>query len=200
MKCEFYLITTNNMTQEIAEYVPLLNHDDYVIMNQYPFTIRKKSNYKKVKDSFQSYGYMSVWIDGKNYLKHRLIADQFLPNPNNLPEVDHINHDRSDNHIENLRWVSHTDNIKNRASMKRIMYEFVDDIPDESIKVLDYGKHNFDDYYFYDDVFYFYNGINYRILHINEFKNGLKFVHMTNTNGKCVSVCYNKFKKIYHLD
>ena len=143
---------------------------------------------------------MSVWIDGKNYLKHRLIADQFLPNPNNLPEVDHINHDRTDNHIENLRWVSHTDNIKNRASMKRIMYEFVDDIPDESIKVLDYGKHNFDDYYFYDDVFYFYNGINYRILHINEFKNGLKFVHMSNTNGKCVSVCYNKFKKIYHLD
>lgn len=202
MKCRFYLNTTNNMTQEIAEYVPLLNHDDYVIMNQYPFTIRKKGNYKKVKDGFhKSTGYIRVYLENNHsYQKHRLIAQQFIPNPDNLPSVDHINHDRTDNHLENLRWVSNSENQRNKSSHMGITYDYVDNIPDDSIVVNDYGDHEFENYYYYNDVFYFYNGVQYRKLHINEFKNGSKFVYMIDTDGKCVSVCYNKFKKIYNFD
>lgn len=42
----------------------------------------------------------------------RLIALAFIPNPNNLPEVDHINYNRKDYSIENLQWVSHADNVR----------------------------------------------------------------------------------------
>lgn len=42
----------------------------------------------------------------------RLIALQFIPNPNNLKVVDHINNDQSDDSIENLQWITNADNIK----------------------------------------------------------------------------------------
>jgi len=44
---------------------------------------------------------------------HRLIAQTFLPNPKNLPLVDHINGKKDDNRVENLRWSSPSDNVKN---------------------------------------------------------------------------------------
>ena len=44
---------------------------------------------------------------------HRFIAEQLLPNPHNLPIVDHINRDKLDNRLENLRWVSRADNFWN---------------------------------------------------------------------------------------
>lgn len=51
-------------------------------------------------------------LDYKNVIIHRLIADLFLPNPLNLPEVDHINGNKQDNRVENLEWVSSGENQK----------------------------------------------------------------------------------------
>lgn len=55
---------------------------------------------------------------GKRCTVHRLVAEAFIPNPDNLREVDHINSIRNDNHIENLRWVSHQDNMRNPTTMQ----------------------------------------------------------------------------------
>lgn len=43
---------------------------------------------------------------------HRLVAEVYLPNPYKLSDVDHVDSNRSNNHIDNLRWLSHGDNIK----------------------------------------------------------------------------------------
>ncbi len=40
------------------------------------------------------------------------MAECFLPNPNNLPEVDHLDSDRMNASVDNLEWVSHSENIK----------------------------------------------------------------------------------------
>lgn len=49
-------------------------------------------------------GFVSIRIKGKIYLLHRLLAIQFLANPNNLSIVEHIDGDKTNNSLENLRW------------------------------------------------------------------------------------------------
>lgn len=48
---------------------------------------------------------------------HRLVAEAFLPNPNGYPCIDHINGCKSDNRVENLEWVTHSENTKRAVAM-----------------------------------------------------------------------------------
>ena len=69
------------------------------------------------KQSISKNGYMRVILsdNGKNktYFVHRLVAAAFIPNPDNLPEIDHIDGNRANNHADNLRWVTAKENSNN---------------------------------------------------------------------------------------
>lgn len=69
-------------------------------------------------------GYLGVMLydaNGRcrNRAIHRLVAEAFIPNPDNLPEVNHINEDKHDNSVKNLEWISHIDNCGYGTSRER---------------------------------------------------------------------------------
>lgn len=58
------------------------------------------------------YPQVRLWKDNKGtwFYIHRLVAQAFIPNPNNLPEVNHIDGNRTNNHVSNLEWVTSSEN------------------------------------------------------------------------------------------
>jgi hypothetical protein len=105
-----------NLLFEIDEYPGYFVGTDLNIYSE------KQGSIKMMKQGIDARGYYRVCLykDGKEIKKkvHRLIAKMFIPNPNNLEFIDHINHNRSDNRLENLRWVSRKDNNRNRCMNK----------------------------------------------------------------------------------
>lgn len=59
-------------------------------------------------------GYSCVSIDGKVLLLHRIVASAFIPNPDNKPQVNHKNGDKTDNNVENLEWCTRSENCLHR--------------------------------------------------------------------------------------
>ena len=187
--------------KSVIDFVPLLNHDDYEILNQYPFTIRRKDNHRALALYDRSKGYPGVFIDGKPYFMHRLVALQFIPNPNNLPQVDHISHDISDYHIENLRWCSSSTNNRNKRLYKGITHEFTDTLHNDAFEIEYYetrnGRRYFKDYYYSitEDKFYYDNELNYRIVPPYLTTSESQVVCLRDIDSKSVAVVIYKFKQ-----
>ena len=73
------------------------------------------SKYKKNKQGKQVvYPRIRLCIEGKGkwIALHRLIAEVFIPNPENLPHVNNKDGNRLNNHVDNLEWCTHEQNIK----------------------------------------------------------------------------------------
>ena len=178
---------------------------DYEIWSEFPYPIRRKGTDKIIKESIDSNGYVRIYLNNIKSYKHRIIAQQFIPNDDesNRLFIDHIDHNKINNHISNLRWVSQQENLKNKSSHRGIIYEYVDEIDDEAIEITDYGDHRFQFYYYSeaDDSFYFFNGKKYRKLHVNVVKNNTsQFVQAYDTDNKLVKIILNKFKRLYGIE
>ena len=187
---------------------------DYEICTEYPYTIRRKDNHFEPSESYNVNGYIQVNLNRDCYGKHVVIATQWIDNddPEHKTQVDHRNKHRDDNRIENLRWVTRSKNNLNKSVHKGVVYEYFDDIPEESMVVDFYetrnGYHEFDEgryYYYYDeesDEDVFYGKVDddlYRKLHINILKNGTRYVNCRDIDNKQVAVCINRFKRQHDL-
>lgn len=76
---------------------------------------------KKLNETFNSQGYSRLIINGKAIRTHRLVANKYIPNPNNYKVVDHIDFNKSNNTVENLMWITHSENSKRAYSKIKSM-------------------------------------------------------------------------------
>ncbi len=70
---------------------------------------------KLIGEGYNNDGYRRITLKGKPYYIHRLVALAFLDNPDNLPEVDHVDECKENNNASNLRWVSKSENTKHSS-------------------------------------------------------------------------------------
>ena len=80
--------------------------------------VRNAHTERILKPQIQTAGYLQVCLSRntvqKRYLVHRLVAQEFIDNPDELPFIDHIDGDTKNNHVSNLRYASGTQNQGNR--------------------------------------------------------------------------------------
>ena len=80
--------------------------------------------HRALKPKIDRYGYevVGLFINGKSHHRtvHRLVAQAFVPNPNNLPTVNHINENKTDNRAVNLEWLSVADNDNHGTRNERM--------------------------------------------------------------------------------
>ena len=167
---------------------------DYEICDQFPHQIRKKSTQRIVKEFVDEGcgGYVRCCLNCKKYLKHRVIAMQFIPNPESLPEVDHINRIRQDNRIENIRWISKSNNERNKAAYNKVAVEYLDQLPEDCIPISIYKGIEFENYYYskVTEKCYYDNGVNVRTLPYHTSAYGMKFIRATDVGhvSRCIYI------------
>jgi len=91
--------------------------DNYLIYPDGKVYNQKYDRFLKPQLNKDGYYYVYLSKTNKTYVKciHRLVAGAFIPNPNGKPEVDHIDRNRKNNNIENLRWATHSENQQNTS-------------------------------------------------------------------------------------
>lgn len=117
------------------EWKPVVGYESYYLISnygrlksltRYTFDSKGRSMYHKgkiVKASVSRCGYATfrISVEGKLIcvILHRLVADAFIPNHENLPFVHHLDEDKLNNKVSNLGWISNKDNINYKDTQKR---------------------------------------------------------------------------------
>ena len=115
------------MIEEIWKSLDFIGYPDYEVSN---FGKVKSLNYKRSgKERILKYGktkdgYLLVALsknrNSKTFLVHRLVTLAFIPNPENLPIINHKDENPSNNHVNNLEWCTYTYNINYGNCIKKI--------------------------------------------------------------------------------
>lgn len=102
------------MTEEQEVWREISGSSGYLVSN---FGRVKSLNFKRtgkthIMKQTKCGSYSTVNIQGKVRLVHRIVAEAFIPNPENKSQVNHISCDTHDNRVENLEWVTRDENLE----------------------------------------------------------------------------------------
>ena len=198
-----YAYSSDNNDTDTEQYVDLVGFDNYEILTTEPFTIRRKDNKRVVTETVMRNGYIKVALNTPSgqvgRLKHRLLAQQFIDNPDNLPEVDHIDRNRNNNSLSNLRWVSRSENCRNRTVKPSGKRPPLNHAPNDITEIISY-----DDVAYPNDTYYFCYEDDCVYKKINDHKwqklkqtphQGYLIINMADINNRRHQICMHKIIK-----
>ena len=91
----------------------IIDYPNYIVTKKGEIYSISHNKYISQRDN-AGYHYVTLYNNtgiGKDFSVHYLVATFYISNPNNLPMVNHKNHNRKDNIVENLEWVSYSENM-----------------------------------------------------------------------------------------
>ena len=106
----------------ISEYYEVSNLGNVRSLPRVTNNIKHNGKILKQYETFGGYLYITIKggeLDGKKYKVHRLVAQYFIPNPENKPQIDHIDGNPKNNRVDNLRWTTPKENSNNTTTKNR---------------------------------------------------------------------------------
>ena len=171
--------------------------DDYEVETEPPHRIRRKRDGRILKTTpHKRSGYVQVHLNDHTYYYHRILAKHFIPNPDDLLEVDHIDRNKANNSLDNLRWVNRSQNMSNRSKFTRQKREYIDHAPNDITDIRTFNDVD------YPENRYFFCFENDRVVQrVNEHKwqwlaqtplNGYLLMKMRDINGRYHQILMHK--------
>jgi len=103
----------------MEEFVPIKNYETFAINKNGDVLDLRSKKLKKQYPNITAGNYLQLSLINengyKNFRIHRLVAETFIPNIENKPEVDHIDRNRHNNNVNNLRWVNDIEQAENKS-------------------------------------------------------------------------------------
>ena len=109
----------------VEKWVNIENHPSYFISN-FGRVFSKKSNKVMKNRVVSKNGYQQITLDNSQLLVHRLVAQAFIPNPNNLPCVNHKDENPGNNDVRNLEWCTYKYNSNYGTNPSRHSKKMID--------------------------------------------------------------------------
>ena len=174
----------------MTAFTPLTDFEnDYEVEIDEPHRIRRIGSDRFVSTSTNVFhGYVEIHLNGRTYRLHRILARHFIPNPENLPQVDHIDRIKTNNSIENLRWVSKGENLRNRTVTAYGRREYLTAPPNDITEItrfndVEYPANKYFFCYENDQVVQRYSDHKWRFISEHP-HNGYLRVYMTDINKR----------------
>lgn len=103
-------------------FIPKIKNK-YIVSTHGRVALFIKGRYKLASTFISKQGYPTFRYSDKgkiyNHRIHRLVGAAFLPNPNNYPQINHIDENRTNNHVENLEWCTAKHNLEHSGIIKK---------------------------------------------------------------------------------